>query len=458
MASCDDNNRLQSPFGLGGPPDRRKGLIPLSVIRRPATKQPRQGYMFYNPGTQALAQEFNIHAMLNQLGPSWNLISWDPRGVLKSGPNVTLFSTDREYADFWEQFQGPNQLEASGNLTTPSDVAFFVGTCAVTRDLVALVDAIYGTGADDGHCYIPNTNVSQPAVVEPYLYSNKVPIDGLETDKESSERAFIKWTEVCAANPDKCPLAARGNNTAEGVHKVVENALDVAYRNYDGTKWNPVLDFSDTTISSNPRRWTFNTIASQLYSGLYEPMFGSQISAAIEGIINEQSNINSTTAPSLKRGTQSIAPPSRMLPYSPLSPFANIYPDYVRNMVIFAIFCGDSIDHHGRTTKEVFQKIVKASQTVSRTFTPISVENSPRTMCHKWTSRDGRKDPITPYSSARTLASSKHLGNKARLVKYHTLGHGSVSACMDDAIRKYLNGTPPRDAGHDEADVECRPE
>jgi hypothetical protein len=28
---------------------REKGLIPLSVIRLPAT-QPRQGYMFFNPG------------------------------------------------------------------------------------------------------------------------------------------------------------------------------------------------------------------------------------------------------------------------------------------------------------------------------------------------------------------------------------------------------------------------
>ncbi|CAG8625997.1 13714_t:CDS:2, partial [Acaulospora colombiana] len=68
------------------------------------------------------------------------------------------------------------------------------------------------------------------------------------------------------------------------------------------------------------------------------------------------------------------------------------------------------------------------------------------------------EDPTTPYSSARTLASSKHLGNKARLVKYHTLGHTSTSTCMDDIIRKYINGTPPQDAGNDEADIECRPD
>ncbi|CAG8735112.1 5370_t:CDS:2, partial [Acaulospora colombiana] len=290
-------------------------------------------------GTGALVQEGNT--IQNQLGASWDVVSWDPRGVLKSGPNITLFSTDREYADFWEQFQGPNQLEARGNLTTSSDVAFFdpiirrndgpeecLGTCAVTRDLVALVDAIYGNGADAAvfHILIPSIEQSLPRVLEPYSYSNKVPIDWLETDTESAEQAFVKWTELCVANPDKCTMAAKGNNTAEGVRNLVEHVLDVAYQNYDGTKWNPVLDIRNTTISSNPRRWTFASIASQLYAGLYQPIFGSVINGAIEGVISDQSNINGTTTPSLKRDTKSVTPLKRTLPYPHLFPFANIFP------------------------------------------------------------------------------------------------------------------------------------
>jgi hypothetical protein len=78
-----------------------------------------------------------------QLGAGWDLVSWDPRkllspfqvspcnsyflaagGVLKSGPSITLFSSDAEYYDFWKQLQGKDKLGAHGNLTTPSDVAF----------------------------------------------------------------------------------------------------------------------------------------------------------------------------------------------------------------------------------------------------------------------------------------------------------------------------------------------
>jgi hypothetical protein len=75
-------------------------MIPLSVIRLPASSQPRQGYMFFNPGvcllvslppylaqfpvggpsvsgTQFLAQ-FGAKFQ-SQLGASWDLVSWDPR-------------------------------------------------------------------------------------------------------------------------------------------------------------------------------------------------------------------------------------------------------------------------------------------------------------------------------------------------------------------------------------------
>lgn len=71
------------------------------------------------------------------------------------------------------------------------------------------------------------------------------------------------------------------------------------------------------------------------------------------------------------------------------------------------------------------------------------------------------EDPVTPYSSAKLLASSAHLGNKARLIKYKTVAHSTLprrSACMDDVIRNYVNGNPPKDAKNDEAEVECNPD
>ncbi|CAG8778379.1 6844_t:CDS:2, partial [Acaulospora colombiana] len=108
--------------------DPNKGLIPLSVIQLPATQQPRQGYMFFNPGgpggSGLIFLANNGMQLQQQLGSSWDVLSWDPRGVYDSGPNITLFSTDEEHANFWKRTQGKDRVDAHGNLTTSSDVDF----------------------------------------------------------------------------------------------------------------------------------------------------------------------------------------------------------------------------------------------------------------------------------------------------------------------------------------------
>ncbi|PVF95174.1 alpha/beta-hydrolase [Serendipita vermifera] len=520
---------FQVPLDWG---DRSKGLVPLSVIRLPASVQPRQGYMFYNPGgpgapgTTSLAQYGK--EMQRQLGDGWDVVSWDPRGVLKSGPNISMFSSDEEYFGFWGQLQGKDKVQAHGNLTTPSDVDFFmsqvpaadamaqslntmmiqkngdnlkyVGSCAVTRDLVALVDAIYGHGADVnfwGSSYgtLLATYLTQmfpervgrviiDGVFEPYAYSNKSPMDWLDIDLASAEQGLVKWTELCVANGDQCKLAAMGNNTAQGVHKLLEDLLDTAHRSYDGTVWDPVLDLFNVTIASNPRKWTFSTIAGILHSSLYSSEAGRINSELLASVVEEVNSVNNSTT-RRRREANALMPPislKRVIPYASLAAVEeNTYPPYVLSMLTLAIFCGDAVDSRGQTTKDFFQKVVKASQTVSPKFAPLTADGNMRGFCHRWKPRaverlpkkinikpknvvlviGNSEDPVTPYSSAKLLASSAHLGNKARLVKYNVMGHtitAAPSTCIDEIIRKFVNGQPPRDGRNDEADVECSPD
>lgn len=412
--------------------DPSKGLIPLSVIRLPATQQPSQGYMFYNPGGPGgsglifLANDGN--ELQQQLGSSWDVLSWDPR-VYDSGPNITLFSTDEEHANFWKQAQGKDRLDAHGNLTTPSDVDFFmsqvpafdsmaqsfnsmmiekngdklkyVGSCAVTRGLVALVDTIYGRGADVNFWGIsygtvlatyltqmfPNRvgKVIIDAVFDPYSYANKAPIDWLERDYEDTEKALVRWTEICVANSSKCSLAAKANNTAEGVHKLVKNVLDAAYQNYDGTVWDSLVDFDNLTIINNPRKWTYSLVAQTLMPGLYDSDYRGLISYTIDYIIAEQASINGTS--SLQGRSLTFIPHmKRILPYAAASE-QNLNPPTELNMILQPIVCGDSIDAPGKTTKQLFEKIVKTSQTVSPIFAPGATPGGVRMFCHRWASR-----------------------------------------------------------------------
>ncbi|KAG8840662.1 hypothetical protein FRB91_005822 [Serendipita sp. 411] len=63
--------------------DASKGTVPIYVSRYPATKLPRKGYMFYNPGGPGLSGSRFIQSqgklLQAQLGLDWDVISWDPR-------------------------------------------------------------------------------------------------------------------------------------------------------------------------------------------------------------------------------------------------------------------------------------------------------------------------------------------------------------------------------------------
>lgn len=63
--------------------DEQKGNITLAVVRLPATTQPSEGYMFYNPGVPGIPGLGFLAGMgaqlQSQLGQSWDVLSWDPR-------------------------------------------------------------------------------------------------------------------------------------------------------------------------------------------------------------------------------------------------------------------------------------------------------------------------------------------------------------------------------------------
>jgi pimeloyl-ACP methyl ester carboxylesterase len=63
-------------------------------------------------------------ALQSRLGSEWDILSWDPRGVGASEPDLTLFDTADEYDTFYNQLQGVGKYEAHGNTTQNSDAYF----------------------------------------------------------------------------------------------------------------------------------------------------------------------------------------------------------------------------------------------------------------------------------------------------------------------------------------------
>ncbi|KAG8852996.1 hypothetical protein FRB91_005596 [Serendipita sp. 411] len=458
--------------------DESKGMIPIALSRVPAKTPQREGYMFFNPGGPGgSGTEFvqNLGPIIQFiLGRGMEIISWDPRGIAGSGPNITLFSGEADYDAFWNPLYGKGHLGAHGNLTITSDVDFimtqvsafdgiaqslnqkmierngdllkYVGTCAVVRDLVYLVDSVYGQGTDVnlyGISYgtVIATYLTQmfpdrvgrviiDGVLDPEKYGNNIPMKWAEADVYDVDFALKSWTEACAGSK-KCPFSNQ-NDTSSTLLTKIDTILNTAYERYDGS----IPTFNDSGLFT----WSYDSVANSIQSNLYQAMRSDDNGQMLAALEQYQSNSNST---------QKVVPPNISIPvgrspYSIMPLYDTIPPDVLSN-IAFAVFCGDAVDDGSTTTEDVFKETVRISQSTSRIFGSLFPIDSIRSLCHKWTSRAVERlpqkinkppknvvlvlgnmgDPITPYYSARRLASSDQLGNKARLVLLKSIGHST---------------------------------
>ncbi|KAG9024090.1 hypothetical protein FS842_005530 [Serendipita sp. 407] len=357
------------------------------------------------------------------------------------------------------------------------DLLKYVGTCAVVRDLVYLVDSVYGQGTDVNFWGISYGTVIAgyltqmfpdrvgrvilDGVLDPEKYGNRKPMKWAEVDVYDVDFALKSWTEACAGSQN-CRFSTR-NDTSSTLLTKIDTILNTAYEKYDG---------SITAIDNLD--WSYDTIAALMQALLGSTMMVDQIGSILNA--SEQYLFN-LTQPSGKAVPPNISFPMGKSPYNTMPSYGVVPPDVLSNIAV-AVFCGDTVDDGSTTTEDVFKETVRISQSVSKIFGSLYPLHGPRALCHKWTSRAVERlpqkfnkqpknvvlvlstmaDPITPYYSARRLASSNMLGSKARLVRLNSIGHSSFSnnsTCIFEVVKKFVDGTPPDDAGNDEADVTC---
>ncbi|KIM20518.1 hypothetical protein M408DRAFT_30301 [Serendipita vermifera MAFF 305830] len=503
------------------------GNTTLALIRLPAKTSPRKGYMFYNPGGPGGSGVDYIGvlgaSLQIQLGEGWDIIGWDPRGVGGSGPDAPLFTNYAEYDAFWEQIEGTGKPEARGNLTQASDVAFFrsqvsvfddfikqfdakyraksgdnlnyMGTCAVVRDLVGMVDAIYGRGADVnfyGYSYgtliaayltqmFPHRvgKVIADGVLDAFTWTRTPITTGNPIDFTDTEKVLQAWSTACASSAN-CALATLGNHTADGVMRVIDGILNTSYDVYDGSKLSLYDFIANGTAPTYSFSWSFYLLTSFVDNLLHVATNWQYLDLFLSGAYAMQNN--ATTA----LGTRSEA--KDLLTTTNLKLSRGSLPrqwadlSSVWSQAGFAIACGDSqrpLSNY--TTATLFEEVIQVAQGISPHFgTLLNV----RWLCPGWTTRAVERlgdirgipynlnikpknvvlvignsaDPVTPFASAQALASKKRLGSKARLVKFNAIGHATTSnpsACIDNVIRSYIEGNPPEDKGDDGPDVVC---
>jgi hypothetical protein len=229
-------------------------------------------------------------------------------------------------------------------------------------------------------------------------------------------------------------MAAIGNGTVDGVITAIDNILDIAYRTYDGS------------APPSPTGWTFDQLAMQIWGSMlfvtgWQPLDQS-LAALHAQQINSSSSLESTTS-----HTKRI---HHLLNRAKFPGFIRA-PGYQQQQTNasefslearYAINCADVVDPGNMTTTDVFRKVVEVSQNVSQHFGSLL---NLRWICHRYTTRaverlplpmttkpknvvlviGNEADPITPFSSAQSIASNTHFGSMSRLVKFKAVGHTS---------------------------------
>ncbi|KAG8736012.1 hypothetical protein FRC10_009885 [Ceratobasidium sp. 414] len=443
------------------------GKASLAVARYLATKQPKLGTLFLNPGGPGGSGVDLILGAAAELIASYgdgqyDLVSWDPRGVGLTHPRADCFATGIEESTFWEGTIPHGGLEAKGNFTDKADLdAFYaqvpevdkllvelgqkclqyspdtfqyVGTAAAVRDMVALHDYLEGPDKPVNYWVFPDRvgRVAIDGVVDPVYWANNPPHEFWGISTESADEALTGFVQACAAaGPGNCAIASQ-NSTADSLRAEIRELIDLAYDYKKAV--GPSAQFGSAAIRNG------------LFGGMYSPKEWPHLASQI---LNISQFLMNDTGPNNNSPDTKRSPDLPMLRRHPIFPVtrrqnpsnnSDPAPDYA----LQAVTCADAADPGNVTTKMVFDEMVKVTREVSPMFEryagPWNTQLSNPILVI-----GNEADPITPFRSAKSVTDA--LGNSAILIEQDDYGHASVamhSDCTFAALQNYfLNNTLP---------------
>ncbi|KAJ1300924.1 hypothetical protein OPQ81_003350 [Rhizoctonia solani] len=478
--------------------DPSAGKARLAVARYKATKQPKLGTLFVNPGGPGesgvgLILSMNAEVLSNTSGGQYDILSWDPRGVGKTVPRADCFKTGTEEEAFWEGTIPRAGLEARGNFTDQRDLdAFYeqvgevdvlleeigkrcvayspdtfqyIGTAAAVRDMVAMHDVLEGSdkpidywGLSYGTMigiYFVNMfpdrvgRVVLDGVLDPEYYANLPAHEMWGIKTESTDEALTGFVTACAAaGPSGCSLAA-GNSTPDSIRQQIRDLLDAAY-DYKREK-GPSAEINSAFIRVI------------LFASMKTPSEWPELAKLLSSYEDEFRNNSSLPNPTHKR---SVRVPIFDIGRRTSSNNGTTNSDPAPSYAFQGITCADAVDAGNVTTRDVFDFLVKVTREVSPMFGPLWADAG--MYCHRWPVRaverytgpwnkklanpilviGNEADPVTPYISAKKVADA--LGDSAILIEQDDYGHLSLamhSTCTISALQDYFmnNKLPSQD-------------
>ncbi|THH10618.1 hypothetical protein EW145_g1198 [Phellinidium pouzarii] len=421
------------------------GTGTLALARYKATKSPKKGTVFLNPGgpggsgVKFARDGGSIVARL--VGPYHDLVGFDPRGIGQTVPKVQCFPSEVLREFFVSNTVFEQGFTVSSNLSDPGtrehliqqyrqflvlkkaqaelcaenmgDSLKYMGTATVARDIDFMATVIDGEdtfinffggsyGSISGAYLVnmfPNRvgRISIDGVANPVLWADK-PSQYWHRDWiASSEDTFIMFLADCSkARPDLCPLARSKNEDPKLIEARIDEFLDMLYET-------PM----PVPRANRPGFLTAGGIRALLLISVETPLLWQRVS-------------NYLAAAMAGDGTE-------LLNF--------LGPRYASDLERLAVTCLDS------------------PPPASASEFPTADELGPERFTGTWNHTlnnpilivSNTADPVTPLASGRLV--NTLLSDSSRLLIQNSPGHcslGLASLCTMKAYRAYfVNGTLP---------------
>ncbi|KAJ7022172.1 hypothetical protein C8F04DRAFT_1049147 [Mycena alexandri] len=251
--------------------DPTAGTASIAIARFRATKHPKKGTVFLNPGGPGSSgTRLATEAFANLIGEDWELLGWDPRGINRTSPQVQCFDSQIDFNLFVANtvLEHGFTVAFTSNLSDPvieaqlveqsreylvlqktqaelcaknmGNELRYMGTATVVRDLDIMAKIFDG---EDGK--INYWGTSYGSVLGAYLV-NMLPhragfvvIDGIEHPADWSTVPQHKWSNNILASTEKtiastskpagpaaCPLAHYMDEPYEQIQARLESFFD----------------------------------------------------------------------------------------------------------------------------------------------------------------------------------------------------------------------------------------
>ncbi|KAJ7629198.1 hypothetical protein DFH06DRAFT_722333 [Mycena polygramma] len=246
----------------------------IAIARFKATKSPKKGTVFLNPGGPGgSGTRLASKALADIIGEDWDLLGFDPRGINKTEPQLACFSTASDYNFFVTNtvLQQGFTVSSSSNLSDPAieahlvqqsreflalkkaqaelcpknmgDDLRYMGIATVVRDMDFMAQRFDGEAAKINYwggsygailgAYLVNMLpdragfVVMDGIADPVNWStepsHKWPINWLA----STEKTYRFYLKTCShAGPEACPLTTHTDEAYTEIQARIESFLD----------------------------------------------------------------------------------------------------------------------------------------------------------------------------------------------------------------------------------------